>query len=332
MIFRKSFAIAAIASSLALFGCDAQKSTDEGVKVYPLSGTIAEESFQTVIINKALQELGYNVMETKEVDYSAAYTAIASGEATYMAVSWYPLHDAMYANAGGDEIFYRKGHYISGAAQGYLVDKKTADAHNITLITDLKKPGIAELFDADGDGLADMTGCQSGWGCEGVIEHQLDAFDLRGVIEHNQGLYSAVIADTIARFEAGKPVIYYSWTPYWVSGKLVPNLDVVWLEVPFSAHPNGTDTELKNGKNYGFSVNSERIVANRKWAEANPMAAKLFEVAKLPINDVSAQNMLIANGNNSPEAIESHADQWIKANRVTFDRWLDEARAAGSKK
>lgn len=300
----------------------------KGVSVTAVQSAIAEESFQTIVLNKALAELGYDIQPIQEVDYSAGYTAIANGDATYMAVNWFPLHNQMYANAGGDDAFYRKGHYISGAAQGYLIDKATADKYGIDNIEDFKQPKIAKLFDTNGDGKADLTGCQAGWGCEGVIEHQLDAFGLRDSISHNQGQYAAIISDTIARYNDGESVFYYTWTPYWVSGKLVPGKDVVWLEVPYSSNPNGTDTTLANGKNYGFDINSERIVANRAWAEANPAAAKLFEVAKLPINDVSAQNMLIANGEDSQRQIEAHADNWIKANRKTFDAWLAEARKA----
>ena len=306
----------------------ADKLPGEGVSVTAIQSPIAEETFQTVVINKLLEELGYDIQAIKEVDYSAGYTSIANGDATYMTVNWFPLHNTMYSNAGGDDKFFRKGHYISGAAQGYLIDKKTADKHGITKISDLNDPKIAALFDTNGDGLADLTGCQAGWGCEGVIEHQLDAFNLRDNINHNQGAYAAIISDTIARYNAGESILYYTWTPYWVSGKLVPGKDVVWLEVPFSANPNGTDTSLPNGKNYGFDINSERIVANKEFATQNPAAAKLFEIAELPINDVSAENMLIANGEDSMKQIEAHASNWIKANRSLVNEWIKAAKAA----
>ena len=98
----------------------------KGVTVQPLQSTVAEETFQTLIVNRALEELGYKVKETKEVDYNVGYTSIAKGDATFLAVGWFPLHADKYTMAGGDEKFYRQGQYISGAAQGYLIDKKTA--------------------------------------------------------------------------------------------------------------------------------------------------------------------------------------------------------------
>ncbi|WP_210397743.1 glycine betaine/L-proline ABC transporter substrate-binding protein ProX [Motiliproteus sediminis] len=327
MLTKKTW-IASIAALTLTGSAVAAEMPGKGVTVQPVQSPIAEETFQTMVLSKALEELGYDVKPIQEVDYSAGYTSIANGDATFMATNWYPLHNSMYKNAGGDDKFYRAGHYIEGAAQGYLIDKKTADKYNITNVGDFAKPEIAKLFDTNGDGKADLTGCQAGWGCEGVIEHQLDAFKLRDTVHHNQGQYAAIIADTISRYKAGESVFYYTWTPYWVSGQLVPGRDVVWLEVPFSANPNGTDTKLSNGKNYGFDINSERIVANKAFAEANPAAAKLFEVAKLPINDVSAENMMIAAGEDSQKDIERHAEQWIKANRKLVDGWLDAARKA----
>lgn len=141
----------------------------KGITVQPLQSTISEETFQTSLVNKALEKLGYDVQPTKEVDYNVAYSSIAAGDATYLAVNWVPLHNDQYNAAGGDAKFYRQGNYIEGLAQGYLIDKKTADQYNITNVAQLKDPKIAKLFDANNDGKADLTGCNPGWGCEAQL-------------------------------------------------------------------------------------------------------------------------------------------------------------------
>ena len=320
------------ATSLALLtlGAQAQALPGKGVTVLPLKSSIAEETFQTLLVMKGLEQLGYDVQPIKEVEYPTAHIAIAQGDATFLADHWNPLHADYYKNAGGDAKLFRKGVYSGNAAQGYLIDKKTADAHRISNIAQLKDPKIAALFDTNGDGKADLTGCNPGWGCEAVIEHQLDAYQLRPTVTHNQGSYSALIADTITRFKAGKPVLYYTWTPYWVSNELKPGKDVVWLEVPFSSLPGeqkGSNTQLPNGKNYGFVVNSQQIVANKAWAEKNPAAARLFEVMRLPVADINAQNHLMSQGQNQAADIERHVNAWIKAHQKTFDGWLQQARA-----
>ncbi|RUQ34376.1 MAG: proline/glycine betaine ABC transporter substrate-binding protein ProX [Candidatus Competibacteraceae bacterium] len=303
----------------------------KGISVQPLKSSIAEETFQTLLVMKALEQLGYDVKPIKEVEYATAHIAIANGDGTFLADHWDPLHTDFYVKAGGDAKIYREGIYSSGALQGYLIDKKTADQYQITRIDQLKDPKLAKLFDTNGDGKADLAGCNPGWGCEKVIEHQLDAYGLRKTVTHNQGSYSAIIADTITRFKQGQPVLYYTWTPYWVSGVMVPGKDVVWLQVPFSSLPGerkDVDTTLPNRQNYGFQANNQRIIANRQFAEANPAAAKLFSIMQLSANDISAQNLRMRDGEKSMADIERHTNAWIKAHQKTFDGWIQESRKA----
>lgn len=303
----------------------------KGIVVQPVQSTITEETFQTLLVSKALEKLGYDVQPIKEVDYNVAYASLAAGDVTFMATSWETLHANMYQSAGGDNAFYRQGNYVTGAAQGYLIDKKTAEKYKITNLGQLKDPQIAKLFDANGNGKADLSGCNPGWGCETSINYQLKAYGLENTVEHNQGNYAAIIADTIARFKEGKPILYYTWTPYWVSDVLVPGRDVVWLQVPFSAQPgilHAQDTELPNGANYGFPADTMRIAANKVFAKANPAAAKLFSIMKLPIRDINAQNLRMRQGQASEADIERHADGWIIAHQALFDSWINEAKAA----
>ena len=328
---RKSLLVVSLAALISSSAVCAAELPGKGVTVSPVQSTLPEESFQTELINRALEKLGYEVKPTEEVDYNVAYTAIASGDATYMAVNWEPLQKDMYNAAGGDAKFYRQGTYISGAAQGYLIDKKTADKYHITDISQLKDPKLAKLFDANGDGKADLAGCNPGWVCGQVISAQIAAYGLSNTVQQNQGNYSAIIADTLTRYKTGKPVLYFTWTPYWVSDELKPNKDVVWLTVPFSATPGSQkneNTALPNGKNYGFKANNEHVVANKAWAEKNPAAAKLFAIVKLPLADVNAQNQRMHAGESSSDDIQRHVDGWIHAHQATFDGWVKEAAAA----
>jgi glycine betaine/proline transport system substrate-binding protein len=321
----------AIIGILAFTSVMAAKLPGEGVTVQPLKSSIAEETFQTLLVMKALERLGYDVKPIKEIEYAAGHIAIANGDATFLADHWDPLHVDFYEKAGGDEKLFREGVYASRGLQGYLIDKKTADKYNITNLEQFKDPEIAKLFDSNGDGKADLTGCTPGWGCEKVIEHHLDAYDLRDTVTHNQGSYSAIIADTIARARQGESIFYYTWTPYWVSGVLVPGKDVVWLQVPFSSLPGkrkDVDTSLPDGSNYGFQANDQKIVANKEFTNAHPDAAKLFSIMKVSSNDISAQNLRMRDGEDSAKDIERHANAWIRANQKKFDGWVDAALKA----
>jgi glycine betaine/proline transport system substrate-binding protein len=300
----------------------------KGIQVQALQSSLAEETFQTMLVNSALERLGYEPQPIKEVAYQTAHIAIANGDATFLAVHWDPLHQDYFDNAGGAAKLLRTGQYAGPAAQGYLIDKATADKYHITNIDQLRDPVIARLFDHDGDGKTDLTGCDPGWGCEAMIEHHMDAYKLRPTVKHVQGSYSALIADTIGRYKRGEPVFYYTWTPYWVSSVLVPGKDVVWLQVPFSANPQHANTRLDDGSDYGFSVNTTRIVVNRAWADKNPAAVKLFEVMRLPIADISAENERVRNGEGSQDDIARHTAGWIKYHQELFDSWIAQALAA----
>ena len=332
MLTRRNSILGLMLGAIAMTGAHAASLPGTGIEVNPMHSSITEEKFQTIVINRALEALGYDVQPIKEVTYPVIFQTIRQSTnpavIDYMTVNWESNQGPMFEKAGGDDAMYRESYFIDRCAQGYLIDKKTARQHNIQYLNDLEDAKIAKLFDADGDGKADLAGCKPGWGCEGVIEHQLDAFGLRDTISHNQGEYSAIIADTITRYEQGQPVLYYTWTPYWVSGVLVPGKDVTWLQVRGDAHPTGTSTKLPNGNNFGFHMDRMRIVASKHVAEKHPAAAKLFEVAKMNVNDVSAQNLLVSNGQDSLAEITRHADAWIKANQAKFDSWIAEALAA----
>lgn len=329
MMNKISLATTLALTSLFIIPLYAAELPGKGIDVQPLQSTISEETFQTLLVSKALEKLGYNVKPIKEVDYNVAYTSIAAGDSTFLATNWHQLHAEMYRSAGGDNKFFRENNYVSGAAQGYLIDKKTADKYHITNLEQFKDPKIAKLFDTNGDGKADLTGCNPGWGCEAAINYQLNAYGLENSVEHNQGNYTALIADTVTRYKEGKPVFYYTWTPYWVSNVLMPGKDVVWLQVPFTALPDvpkDFDTTLANGSNYGFPVENMSLVANKKFATENPAAAKLFSIMRLPVSDINAQNMRMRQGESSESDIERHVNGWINAHQKTFDGWIEAAK------
>jgi len=299
----------------------------KGTTVRPIKGTSASSWFQHIVVQIGLERLGYEVAEHEITKFPALHLALGNGDVDYTAHHWNPLHIAFYEKSGGESKMTRLGHLITGALQGYLVDKATAEKHGITNIDQMKDPEIAKLFDTDGDGKANLAGCDPGWGCERVIEHHLDAYKLRDSINHDQGSYFAIIADTVARQKKGEPIFYYTWTPLWLGNVIVPGKDSVWLNVPFSSLPDNrdADTTMPDGKNSGFEVNEIIIVANNAFLAENPAAKRFFELVEIPIADVNAQNLRQHNGEKTPEDLQRHAEEWIAANKTKFDSWIAEA-------
>lgn len=303
-----------------------------GAKVTALTSGIAEEMFQTLVVTEMLKKMGHEIEGVKDVNYDIAYQTIASNanseDVYFLASVWDPLHKGKIEALGGEEKILISSNFIANCAQGYLIDKKTADKYNIKYYNDLKKTEIAKLFDTNGNGKANLSGCNAGWGCEKVIEHQLDAYGMRDTVEHDQGEYSALIANTLANYKTGKPILYYTWTPYWVSGKLVPGKDVVFLQVTHSASPNSSSTKLANGADYGFNINNQKIATNASVKIKHKDIAKLFDIVEIDVNDISGQNMLMANGQNKQKDIKRHVQTWLEKNKTKVDAWIKAAKAA----
>ncbi|MGJ8547750.1 MAG: glycine betaine/L-proline ABC transporter substrate-binding protein ProX [Sulfitobacter sp.] len=321
--------IAALTATTILAGPGmAQDMPGEGVTVQPVIGLIAEEYFQSRIIFRALEDLGYTVATPLETEIQTAHLSVGTGDADFYPIHWENLQQAFFDESGGDDVLERVGPFVDGMVQGYLVDKASYDA-GVTDLGQLADPEVAARFDSDGNGTADLAGCVPGWGCERVIEHHLTEYGLRDTVTHNQGAYNALIADAIARQQSGESILYYTWTPYWVSGELVPGGNVEWLSVPYTSLPDGVEANTEfNGRNLGFAVDAMYILTRDEFLDANPAAASLFKSAKLDVNDISAQNLLMSQGEDSSDDIDGHVDAWIAEHQAVYDSWLETARAA----
>ncbi len=83
----------------------------QGVTVQPLKSSLAEEAFQTLLVNRALEKLGYTVLPMKDLEPATEHLAIANGDATFTASHWHRLHASFYENSGGDAKLWRQGVY-----------------------------------------------------------------------------------------------------------------------------------------------------------------------------------------------------------------------------
>ncbi|MGB5634163.1 MAG: glycine betaine/L-proline ABC transporter substrate-binding protein ProX [Waterburya sp.] len=293
--------------------------------------TWIEEHFQTEIVKIGLEKLGYQVETPKEIEYPAIYISLANQDLDYSVIYYFPGHEAFFNNAGGEAKLEGMGILTPDGIQGYQIDKKTSDQHNITNLEQLKDPKIAKLFDSDGDGKANLVGCNPGWNCELVIDHHIEAYGLKDTVEHDRGQYTALLANSITRYKQGKSVIFYAYNPHWIGAVLKPDQDVVWLEVPFTSLPQKTgdltekDTLVK-GKNLGFPLTEQRIVANKKFLANNPIAKRWFELVQIPAEDINQESLRIQEGENKPKDIQRHAQEWVANNQDLFNSWLEEAK------
>lgn len=299
--------------------------------------------FQAAIYAELLDELGYDVNDPAELtrDAAAFYPALAQRQVDLWVNGWFPLHDIylqrpLFTGQLISEPIEKVGFEVeAGALQGYLIDKATADELGITSMSDLADPSVASTFDLDGDGLADLHGCNEGWGCNLMIDDHVAELDWGPNVEQVSSDYNDLINEVVApRVESGEPVLFYTWTPNWTIDVLAPGEDVVWLESPALEGDEGsTGVSGLSGCagddpcELGWPVNDIRAVANSDFLDENPPIRRLLEVVEIPLGDIADQNARMAMESDYSEAqIREDAVEWIEANRELVDGWLDAAR------
>ncbi len=288
--------------------------------------------FQAEVYRLLLLQLGYRVEGPVTMENAEFYEAVAAGEVDLWANGWFPLHDVYVSPDAAVEVV---GTAVDdGALQGYFVDASSAAEHGITNLGDLATASVAAKFDRDGDGRADLVGCNVGWSCAQTIDHHLDAYGLNDTVEHIQGDYSPLIAETIARQRAGEAVLYFSWTPNWAMGALVPGVDVVWLQTPFPSLPQDQADSIDRTSvagipgcaedpcQTGWPPNDIRAVANAEFLDTNPAVRTLLERVVIPLEDISAQNARMITEGGDPADIRRHAEEWVRANYAMVQEWV----------
>ncbi|MEX0759815.1 MAG: glycine betaine/L-proline ABC transporter substrate-binding protein ProX [Tistlia sp.] len=316
-----------------------QAKPGEGTTVRMARATWDTGWWQAEIYKQLLEQLGYEVAKVTTLDNPPFYQSVAQGDMDLWVNGWFPLHNTYEDtfSQGAETVGYVAE---GGALQGYLVDKKTADEHDIRYLSDMKKPEIAELFDTDGNGKANMVACPPGWGCEELIAFQMDAYELRDSVDLIKAGYSASMADALSRYNNGEPIFFYTWTPNWTVGLLKPGRDVVWLQVEETRLPDdqadlvdaatvaGVEGCADDPCNMGMPANDIRPVANSEFLEANPAVRALLEEVRVPVQDIFAQNAQMNDGADSAEDLQEQAESWIADNQDKVDGWLESARKA----
>ncbi|MFO7577144.1 MAG: glycine betaine/L-proline ABC transporter substrate-binding protein ProX [Pelovirga sp.] len=328
--------------SLAVPAFADQHQPGAGVEVQPARATWNTGYFQEAIVRAGLEELGYKVAKPQELQNPLFYQSVMLGDVDYWTNGWFPNHASQMPKRSEERVEIVGYVAKAGGLQGYLVSKKHVEQFDIKSLDDFKRPEVKKAFDANGDGKADLTACPPGWGCEKVITHHFEVYDLDDHINPIKAGYSASMADTIARYRAGEPIFFYTWAPNWTIGMLKPGTDVMWINVPdikpLESQEAGRDRMTVSGiegavtdpLKAGFVVSDIQVVANKAFLAENPAARKFFELFTLSLSDINAQNTRMQDGEKSQQDIERHAREWIEENRATWDEWLDQARQAAA--
>ena len=315
----------------------------EGVQVTMARGNWIETNFQNFVVQLLLEELGYDVSDPEEIAPATFYPAVAQGDYDVWASSWplnhTPLLEGESPDGGtfGDKARYIGKMMASGALQGLLVDIPSVEQFGFTTLGELlDNPDAVAHFDSDGDGKADINGCDDGWGCQKVIDDTLanNGWDDRA--QQISATHSALFAESQASFAGGGPLLQYVWTPTAFVGKLVPGRDVLWLAIEPDQTLEGQDGVSAVGDactndpcTTMFTPSDIVVTANKDFLAANPAAASLLENFELDALAVAVQAVAIDAGADSEAQIKAAAAEWIANNRDRIDPWIEAALTAG---
>ncbi|MGE4195335.1 MAG: glycine betaine/L-proline ABC transporter substrate-binding protein ProX [Pseudodesulfovibrio sp.] len=333
MKFIKLAMVAALFVALAATSAMAvEAKPGEGVTVRPGRATWNTGFFQEALARRGLEELGYDVEKPKDLQNPIAYKSIYLGDIDYWCNGNFPLHNPQLPKNFEKRAVILDPIIKSGGMQGYLVSKKEVEKFNIKSLDDFKRPEVIKAFDLNGDGKADLTACPPGWGCEKVIATHMELYGLKDYVKPSKASYEAGMAAALGAFKSGQPVFFYTWTPNWTVYKFKPGTDVMWINVPEKGDTgsvvSGVAGAVSDPLRPGFVVYDINVVANKKFLEKNPAAATFLKSFKLTIDDVSAQNTRMNEGEKSDRDIAKHVDEWIAAHQDTWNAWLEAARNA----
>ena len=310
--------------------------------------------FQAALFKSLLAELGYTVSDpgANELPPTEAYAAMAEGSMDFWTNSWLPNHQVYVdeerddGTVVGDQLTSIGDLLPAAGLEGIVVTKSVAEEFSITSLDQINSdPALVELFDANGNGQADVYGCPDDWGCYKIL-NELIEFNGWANIEQITDDYDAMVDQSVGQVDGGTAVLQYTWSPSGYLTRLRPGDNVVWLSI------GGQDKMLDGSITPEYDFNDGeppalgpactgdpcwlgwpaadiKVMARNDFLEANPSARALFEQVQLKVLDVALANVKYDTGEQAPEDLERHAQDWITDNRPKVDEWLAQARAAG---
>ena len=309
-----------------------------GVTVVAARAPRATGHFQAEVFAHLLRRLGYSVAPPAEQQLTGDqfYAAAARGDVDFWANGWFPADDFRLdrdlddGGRIGDHVEAVGVEVRRGALQGVLIDTRTADARGIGSLSDIAADDdLIDRFDVDGNGVADVFGCEPEWSCA----EQLDA-----ILGRYGGRFEQVIDDyatnfdrAVRRLEAGEATLLYVFTPSAAAAGAPPGESVRWIDVDLGEAPPvavAPGTCTADPCRLGFTPSDIRVVANSSFLADEPAARVLFEQVVIPLADINTQNLEREQGADSQEAIAAAAESWILERKALVLDWLTMARRA----
>ncbi len=220
---------------------------------------------------------------------------------------------------------------------GIAVDQRSIVETGVASIDEINRdPELAGRFDSDGDGRAEIFGCEDGWTCSTLLEAMvaLHGWDNVELIDDD---YDVMLTEASRRLDAGEPVLVYTWapTPYYAAlgfGERVSWItmhpDVVLednsplgidLGIQWDQRPGNTTAQhCTQPCQLGFLAVPTAVAARVDFLADEPVLAALLDRVEFPLDDVSEWTVA-EQDDVDPRVV---AAEWMSNNRSLVESWI----------
>lgn len=222
---------------------------------------------------------------------------------------------------GAGTVSLSENNYIGN--QGFCVDRKFAEANNITDIADLGRPEVAAKMDSDGNGKGEMWIGAPGWASANVNEVKVRDYGLLAFIDPiraEESVKTARIKDAIAK---GEGYAFYCYEPHAIWSMF----DVVMLTEPANDPAKYKMVQPSDSANWydesyvasKDALKQVQVAFSNSLAGRSPAIADFLANMKLDAKDVSGFAYEIAGRGREPAEV---AKEWVANNSDRVDSWL----------
>jgi glycine betaine/proline transport system substrate-binding protein len=249
------------------------------------------------------------------------YDGMKDGSIDLHADSWQPGHaDWTGASVAAGDMALSTTTYEGRI--GMCVPRYTAEKHDIKTIADLKRPGVAALFDPDGDGVSEVWVGAEGWQMAAAYEVRLRDYGLepayRALIEPEPEYQKTLYAG----FETRRDMLFACYEP--ISWFAMEHIAYV-AEPPFTdaGHTlvmpsEGADWKARSSITVGERVADVTVAHVTSLNTRFPEAATFMSRFGLT-NDDMTEFMFMSDIKGI--ALDEVVRDWVKFNKARIDAW-----------
>lgn len=197
----------------------------------------------------------------------------------------------------------------------YMADK-------VSSIEDLNNPEIAAMFDTDGNGKGEYWAGDVTWASTKRWQIKFKSYGLDGLWEPNIVSADTFKAGLEAAYTAGKPQLFYYWTPEAIHVKY----DLTALEEPDRFDGcEVVDLDAEDWLEVSYfeciiAANDIFVAYSKSLEERNPPVAKMLSNVQFTGDEINGWIVEMFENKRDPREV---AEDWIADNKETVTGWIN---------